>query len=81
MDVKTTMLYTHVLNVAVEWSAVRSTGCGRLSQTRSAGLTGPTGRPKTGEGSCCTRQKWLRPASAVDGFVLGRPGSVLSRSA
>jgi hypothetical protein len=60
MDVKTTMLYTNVLNVAVGGSAVRSTGCGKLSQTRAAGLTGPTGRPKTGKASCWTRQKSLQ---------------------
>jgi hypothetical protein len=40
MGVKTTMLYTHVSNVAVEGSAVRSTGCGKLSQTRAAGPAG-----------------------------------------
>jgi hypothetical protein len=54
------MVYTHVLNVAVEGSVVRSTGCGNLSQTRAAGLAGQTGRPKTGGQSYRTRQKSLR---------------------
>jgi hypothetical protein len=60
MDVKSTMHYTHVLNVAVDRSAVRLTGCTKLSQTRAARLTGPTSRPKTGRASYRTRQKSLQ---------------------
>jgi hypothetical protein len=54
------MVYMHVLNVAVKGTQFRSTGCGKLSQTRAAGLTGPTGRPNTGRASYWTRQKWLQ---------------------
>ncbi len=43
MEVKTTMVYTHALNLAVEGSGVRSAGRGKLSRTRAAGLAGPTG--------------------------------------
>jgi len=60
MEVKTTKIYTHVLNVAVEGPAVGSTGCANLSQTRAAGLADPAGRPKTGKASCWTRQKSLQ---------------------
>jgi hypothetical protein len=76
MDVKTTMACTHVFNVAVEGSAVRSTGCGEPSGTRAARLDGPTGRPKTERASCWARQKSLQvkrlpTRSGTGRFVLG----------
>jgi hypothetical protein len=77
MEVETTKAYTHLLNVAIEGSAVRSTGCGRRSQTRATELAGPNGRPKTGTASCWTRQKSLqetnrcRPSPTTGPFVFG----------
>lgn len=53
-------VYTHVLNVAVEGSLVRSTGYGKLSETRAAGLAPPASRPKTGRASRWTRHKFLQ---------------------
>ena len=75
MEVETKKVYTHLLNVAIEGSPVRSTGCGRRSQTRAAGLARPIGRPKTGTASCWTRRKSLqetnrcRPSPATGPFV------------
>ena len=60
MEVRTTKVHTHVLNVAVEGFAVRPTGSAKLSQTTAAGLAGPTGRPKTGRASGRTGRKSLR---------------------
>jgi hypothetical protein len=86
MEVKTTIICTHALHLALEGAGVRSTGRGKLSRTRSAGLAGPTGRPELGRVGRWARQKalkenWLPPSPATGLVVLGRPGPGLSRSA
>jgi hypothetical protein len=77
MEVETAMVCTHVLNVAIERFALRSTAGGRRPETRAAGLAGPIGRLMTGRASCWARQKSLqeenrsRPSPETGPFVIG----------
>jgi hypothetical protein len=85
-DVQTTMVYTHVLNRGGGSTAL-STVCGKLPLPRPAGLSGPTGRPKTGREVILNTQEFVEKKTViamaywVAVCVIGRPGPVLSRSA
>ena len=76
MDVKTTRVYTHVLNVAVEGSAVRSSGCGKLSQgsggiNRADQSAQRLGGRVAGQGRSHCRQSGCRLGPATGPLVLG----------
>ena len=86
-DVKTTMVYTHVLNrVAGEVGTARSTGCGCPYPARHGGSGRATGRPKKMQATHMIDHKWpynenVSPPQSWGCLVLGPSSDGLSGSA
>lgn len=85
-DIKTTMIYTHVMNRGGQGCTVPSTGCERGSPSRAGGICGPRRWHKIPEAKWRTHWKplhsrRLRSPLGIGAFSFCRPGRVLCRSA